>query len=136
MSAGQNWLFWVVNLAGASLIAAIYIAGLVVALRRWHLGTAPRLGAIGFGLLLLNGAGRHVFSIPGPFFPGDPTNDPDTVFFRMAVISSLYTLLSGTGYLLIVLALRTALRDYERARNAPLPGPGDVWPPRRDARLE
>ncbi len=118
MSAGQSWFYSISHLAGASLIAAIYVGGLVVALRRWHLGMAPRLAAVGFGLLLLGLIGQQVFSFLSPLLSvASNSGGFDDVYLRIMLVNSIVVLLSGAGYVLIVLALRTALRDCERARS-------------------
>lgn len=114
-----TWLYSIVHLAGASLIAAIYVAGLVVSLRRWHLGMASRLGGIGFGLLLFGDVIQLVSNFLLPLIGASSgANQTDGLFFRMTVVASFNVLVSGAGLLLLVFALRTALRDYERARNA------------------
>lgn len=127
MAAGPTWLYSLVHLAGASLIAAIYVAGLVVALRRWHLGMAPRLAAIGFGLLLLSDVLQQGFTFVLPLLTANAPSSTDNLLLRIMVVSSLAVLLSATGYVLLVLALRMALRDYERARNASPVTPTAVW---------
>ena len=120
MSAQPVWLTTFLWIASSSLVAAVYVAGLVVTLRRWHLGMAPRLGAIGFGLLLAGSVLQLLFHAVLQRFLNP--SDSSTFVVRLAVASSIFTLLSVTGLGLIVVALRTALRDYERAQNAtPVP---------------
>ena len=129
MLSGPNWLYSAVHLAGASLIGAVYVAGLVVTLRRWHVGMAPRLGGIGFGLVLLGMVGQQVFAVFLSLFGavgGSGATEAEAMFLRLAVVSAVTVLLSAAGHLLIVLALRTALRDFERSRNAVPGGWGDA----------
>lgn len=116
MSATPDWLYAFVYLAQASLVGAVYVAGLVVTLRRWHLGRAPRLAAVGFGLLLVETVLWQVFSAVRPLLLGDDA--ASGVAAQFAVFQSAMTLVSFAAFTLIVVAIRTALRDYERARNA------------------
>lgn len=115
MAAQPDWLYTFVSLAGASLVAAAYIFGLVVTLRRWHLGMAARLGAIGFGLLLIDTVGMHLFSRFQSFL--FPTGDTTDILQWLAVAQSVTALLSATGLVLIAFALRTALNDVARLQS-------------------
>lgn len=124
MTAGQTWLYYAVQFAGVSLIAAVYVAGLVVTLRRWHLGMPPRLGALGFGILLLSFVAQHLVNLVLGF-AGVNGADAATVMFRITVTNSGSVLAMTAGHVLIVLALRAALRDAERSSNALPPGFGD-----------
>ena len=114
MSARPDWLYAVIFFAGASLMAAIEIAGLIICLRRWHLGTAPRLGAIGFGLTLAQTALSQAYQFVQPWFVG---TDGTLMMEGIAVFSSAMTLLAGAGTLLVVMALRQALSDFARSRS-------------------
>ena len=114
MSASSDWLYPFVYLVGASLVAAVYVAGIVVTLRRWHLGVAPRLAAAGFGILLFEAVAGQVFNVVRPLLFG---NDVSNTMAQFAVFQSAMTLLSVSAFTLIVLSIRTALRDLERARH-------------------
>lgn len=119
MAAQPHWLYTFVYLAGTALVAAAYIFGLVVTLRRWHVGMAARLGAIGFGLLLIAIVGMQLFSLLQPFvFPADNSSN---ILQWLAVTQSMAVLLNTTGIVLIVLALRTALNDAARLRSGFVP---------------
>lgn len=112
MFTDSSWLYELVSLAGASLIAAMYLTGLVISLLRWNDGVAPRLAAIGFGLMLIASATGHVLF---RFFMDDSMNAP--VFARLAVFSSITTLMSATAWGLLLVALRKAFLDAARWRS-------------------
>lgn len=119
MSAWPTSLYSVVYLAGGTLIAAVQIAGLVVCLRRWHVGMGARLGAIGFGLLLCSTASQQVFNFVGRLLIGPSAGGSMESFLRVQmVVMSACVLMTAAGYLTLLLALRSALVDSERAQNA------------------
>ena len=126
----SSWMWSLLTFTTTPLIAAVYVAGLVVTLRRWHLGTAPRLGAIGFGVLLVGYVGQMAMNVVVPLFVGSSgTTATESVMLGMVLTSAVGVILSVAGHLLIILALRGALIDFERSRNALPPGFGvDAMP--------
>lgn len=119
MTSGSNLLLWLVHVSGALLSLAVYVGGFVITLRRWHLGIAPRLGAIGFGILAFNViVGTIAVPVVNVFAA------PSEAMLPMMVVNSVAALLAASGHLLLVLALHNALRD-DFARSA-APG-SSVW---------
>ena len=130
MAWDDGWLLAAAQVAGVSLIAAVQVAGLVVTLRRWHLGPAARLAAVGFGLLLLGTVGNQILFnvVPALFSASDGGTLP---FLRIAAVLSFGFLLNAAAMTLIVLGLRSALTTAARAGHEPSdrpptddPGPG------------
>lgn len=110
MSINDSWLIGLVPLVAASLFAAVYIAGLVMTLLRWHEGMASRMAAIGFGLMLVSAiAGQAARLLI-------PSISAESFFVWMMVITSAQTLGMLTAWILILLALRSALNDAAASR--------------------
>ena len=114
MSTQPEWLYYATFLIGATLLAGIYLAGLVVCLRRWHLGTAARLAGVGFGLLLIETVAVQLFQVAVPLLFG---NDGSQTIARMAVFHSAMVLLAAAGMILVLLGFRRALADYALSRS-------------------
>jgi len=117
MTAGTPWLYMLVQVAGTSLVAATYFAGLIIALRRWHLGTGARLASAGFALLVFTLViGLVFYQVQGIVF--DSSNS-DTMFLRLAAFGALTSLLSTIGSVFVVLGLRSALTKIARLEAEP-----------------
>jgi hypothetical protein len=114
MSAQPDWMYFAVFLVGASLMAAVYLGGLVISLRRWHLGTAPRLAAAGFGLLLFETVAVQLFQFIRPLLFG---SDASQTLMQMAAFQSAAVLIAAAGTTLVVLGLRRALSDFAISRS-------------------
>lgn len=112
MPADPSWLYGLVSLASISLIASMYLAGLVICLFRWSDGIAPRLAAIGFGFMLLSTVtGQILFRV---FLDGWGN---ESILYWMMVLNSATTLLTVTGWALVLFALRRAFLDAARWRS-------------------
>jgi hypothetical protein len=105
------------------LAAVIYVAGLVVTLRRWHYGMGARLGAVGFGLLTLNIAAVQTASLVlwllGAYSAGG-------LPWPM-LLSSVSAILIAAGHVALVLALRSALGPHGQPWDSPAVEPEDRW---------
>lgn len=122
MFLSSDWLFTAANLASVTLTLVAYAAGLVVSLRRWHVGMPARLGAIGFGLLLLTNILSQVGWMLVPRFV-ESSGDPPMLAY--AVMTSVSTLLHVAALTLIVLAFRAALRGAADSLDDRFPIPSD-----------
>ncbi|MGC1273110.1 MAG: hypothetical protein WBC44_05345 [Planctomycetaceae bacterium] len=112
MSADLSWLYGLVNLVSASLIIAMYLAGLVISLFRWNDGVTPRLATIGFGLMLLSNVANQI--LYRFFFDGWGN---ESMFYWLMVLNAATTLLNLTAWALLLVALRRAFLDAARWRS-------------------
>lgn len=115
MSAEPTWLYMFAEMVDVLLMTIAYTFGLVVALRRWHLGNGARLAAAGFVLQAVTLIGSQLAFRLLSFA------DLPSILWQYTVLLSLVTLLNVTGIALIVLGLRSALQEVSRLRAEPHP---------------
>lgn len=123
MGSDYELLSTVSSYAGIGLIFIADIVGLVVVLRRWHLGTGARLAAAAFAMTLVAYAVGWLYPMLVPFV-ADGT-DNDSLYLQIAVFSAVSTLLHLAAWVLLILGVRTMLNDVARLRSMP-PRPADA----------
>jgi hypothetical protein len=120
MMTDMSWLYWVAHSAAQIVLFGIYIAGLVVCLRRWHVGCGTRWAAAGFLALIFNSLSNVGLSLLFYVFPLNSGSALLSIGDLVQLYSIMSQLIAIAGSFCLVMGVRSLAISVARRDNAVL----------------
>ncbi len=126
MMPDTTWLFVFAHSAAQLVLFAIYIAGVVICLRRWHVGHGTGWAALGFLALIFNSLSNVGLSLLFYVFPLNSGSASLSIEDLVQLYSTMSQLIAIAGSLCLVMGVRSLANSLIRRDNEILRPTEDV----------
>ena len=123
MATNSTWLFEIAHSAGLVVLFGVYLAGVVICLRRWHAGQGIRWVAAGFASFIVNSLlsfGLRLLLIVFPLNSGSVSFSVEGFFLLYSIMSQLISIAGGLCLVLGIRSLAVSLAKKDNAFLLPI----------------